>query len=158
MQLFGKKNKDEKPKLGVLVTVMSADPAFVVLEDFQITVKVAILMILKKLNLPIEANDGIKMKYFLYRSSGRTDDGFEILAEIDAQGNACVLSEYGIFDKAELYLGAIMLPKKEAREEAREEVKNEKDRADDENPIDDDFKFESEDEDSSDNREEYFEI
>jgi hypothetical protein len=154
MKFFGKKNKDEKSRSGVLVTVMSADPAFVVIEDFQITIAEAIGKILKKLNLPVEANAGIKMKYFLYRTSDKTDDGFEILAEIDLLGEPCILSKYGVVDKAELYLGAIMLPKTAGKAEAENAQKEN----DDNKAGDDDFEVETEDAESSSDKEEYFEI
>lgn len=127
MKIFGKKGKAEDSKPGILITVMGNDPVFVVIDDFQISLVEAISKILTKLNLPKEANEGIKMKYFLYHQSRYSDDGFTIMAETDTQGSNLSLIDYGIGDKSTLYLGAIMLPK------LSEELKDENQKNDQQN-------------------------
>ena len=140
MKLFGKKNKDDKEvrKPCLLISVLNGEAGPVVVEDFEIPVSQAIALILKKLKLPVEAGEGMSMKYFLFRPTTKTEDGFEIIAEIDQQGNPLILNEYGIFDGTKLNLGAIVLPKQEGN------INTETNKTGEEDTVDKDFEFEEE--------------
>ncbi|NQU86147.1 MAG: hypothetical protein HQ541_10345 [Mariniphaga sp.] len=113
MNLFNKENsKEKKPKqYSMAISVLNSEVNWVQLPGFNMTVSQAISFILKKFNLPLEASEQIRLKYFLFRPSVITKDGYEILAENDSYGNPLQLDEYGIYDGIKLNLGAIVLPK-----------------------------------------------
>ena len=62
------------------------------------------------MKLPLDADGDKHMKYFLYRKSNKSDDGFEILAENDKNGDPIIMQEYGIHNGIKLFVGAIVLP------------------------------------------------
>jgi len=103
----------EKRKPGefdVSISVLNSTENWVQLPGFDITISRAIAVILEKLNLPLESEENIRLKYFLVRKSENTEDGFDILAEYDKDGNPNVLAEYGITNGVRLNISAMLLP------------------------------------------------
>lgn len=110
-QLDMDKNDYREPsKFDLSVSVLNSEENWIQLPGFEITVTQAIALIIEKLKLPVEAEDKIKLKYFLFYRSERSDDGYEILAEYDKHGSPVILSEYGITNGMKLNIGAIVLP------------------------------------------------
>ena len=112
MNLFSNKENDEQKhsKYDLAVSVLNSDENWVQLPGFDISVAEALSIILEKLHLPLEADGDKRMKYFLYRSSSASNDGFDILAEYDKHGSPIILDEYGIHNGIKLFVGAIVLP------------------------------------------------
>ena len=112
MNLFGNNENEEQKhsKYDLAVSVLNSDENWVQLPGFDISVAEALSIILEKLHLPLEADGDKRMKYFLYRGSSASGDGFEILAEYDRHGSPIILEEYGVHNGIKLFVGAIVLP------------------------------------------------
>ncbi len=114
---FASNDNTEKRKPGefdLSISVLNSKENWVQLPGFDITITRAISVILEKLNLPIESENSVKLKYFLVRKSENTVDGFDILAEYDKEGNPNVLAEYGITNGVRLNISAMLLPTSES--------------------------------------------
>lgn len=104
-------SEDHKPgKFDLSISVLNSKENWVQLPGFDITVTKAISVILEKLNLPSMSENDVRLKYFLVRVSDNTDDGFDILAEYDNNGNPNVLADYGITNGVRLNISAMVLP------------------------------------------------
>ena len=112
MNLFNKdKPKEHKlRKYDLSVSVLNSEENWVQLPGFDISVSKALSIILEKLQLPKVADENNKMKYFLYRASSQSEDGYEILAENDKSGNPIILTDYNIHNGIRLFIGALVLP------------------------------------------------
>ena len=111
---FGKKEEPvkevaPKPKSVIFVRVMQGDFSEVVMEQFFIPVSEAVEIILGELKMPKKLENNLYLKYFLFRTSEYTADGWEILAETTTDGQPLLLSDYGIYKNARLELGAMVL-------------------------------------------------
>ncbi len=121
-------NKDtpaDKPSKGVLfIRVMQGDAQKVSFGRFDTTVGKAIDTICSELNLTNKINEEMRIKYFLYRISDHTDDGIEILAEVDPDGQPVLLSDYSIQKNGQLNMGALVISNKDSKDEIENESIN----------------------------------
>lgn len=97
-------------KFDLSVSILNSEENWIQLPGFDISVAKTLSIILEKLKLPGLAENEQKIKYFLYKASPDTEDGFEILAENDIHGNPVILNEYGIHNGIKLFVGALVLP------------------------------------------------
>lgn len=97
-------------KFDLSVSILNSEENWIQLPGFDISVAKTLSLILEKLKLPGRAENDQKIKYFLYKASSDTEDGYEILAENDIHGNPVVLNEYGIHNGIKLFVGALVLP------------------------------------------------
>ncbi len=110
--IFRKKKQDkaeQKPKIVISVKVMQGTSSDIVMDRFDILVSQAIDMILAELKMPKMLDKDSNIKYFLYRKSARTVDGWEIIAEIGTEGLALTLNDHEIYENAQLELGAMVI-------------------------------------------------
>ena len=122
MNILNKKDKEDQKhtEFDLSISVLNSKENWVQLPGFDITVTKAISVILEKLNLPTESEDDIRLKYFLVRHSENTEDGFDILAEYDKNGNPNVLADYGIINGIKLNISAMVLPTGESSVQFRD--------------------------------------
>ena len=107
-------------KFDLSISVLNSKENWVQLPGFDITVTKAISVILEKLNLPSRSENDVRLKYFLVRMSDNTNDGFDILAEYDKNGNPNVLADYGITNGVRLNISAMILPTGESSVQFRD--------------------------------------